>query len=116
MRSHRFIFFLLTLLVGLAAGLFYGWSILPRQKSETTFSRLRQDYRTDITLMVAEIFAIESDPARAEGRLSVFQDALPLRVVQESILTAGQLGYAAGDLELLANLAGGLQAGGGSTP
>jgi hypothetical protein len=48
--------------------------------------------------------------------LSIFQNIEPLRLVQESILTAGQLGYASSDLELLANLAAGLQAGGEGAP
>ncbi|MHC1782715.1 MAG: hypothetical protein AB9891_08150 [Anaerolineaceae bacterium] len=109
MRSRRFTFFLLVVVIGIAFGLYYGWSILPHQRQEATFSQLRSDYRTDLILMVAEVYAIEKDSDRASARLSIFQNHEPLRLVQEAILTAGQLGYAANDLDLLANLAGGLQ-------
>lgn len=102
--------------MGVAAGLYYGWSVLPRQRTTATFSQLRQDYRTDIVLMVAEVYAVEKDNGRASARLSIFQNIAPLRVVQESIITAGQLGYAVGDLDLLANLAAGLQAGEAAAP
>lgn len=104
------------LAVGAAGGLYYGWSIQPRQRTVTTFGQLRHDYRTDIVLMAAEVYAIEKDSARAAARLSVFQNIEPLRLVQESILTAGQLGYASSDVELLANLAVGLQAGEAAAP
>jgi hypothetical protein len=111
LRSLRLVFFLLVMAAGIAAGLYYGWSILPRQAQETTFRRLRPDYRTDVVLMTAEVYAIEHDTARASARLAVFHENDPLRLVQEAILTAGQLGYAQADLDLLANLAKGLQGG-----
>lgn len=110
------VLFFLTLSVGTAAGLYYGWSILPRQRTTATFSQLRQDYRTDIILMAAEVYAVEKDNGRASARLSIFQNVAPLRLVQESIITAEQLGYAVGDIDLLANLAGGLQAGEAAAP
>jgi hypothetical protein len=116
LRSRRFIFFLLVVVIGTVIGLYYGWSILPRQRQEATFSQLRSDYRTDVVLMVAEVYAFERDNSRASARLSIFQNNEPLRLVQEAILTAGQLGYASNDLDLLANLAGGLQAGEGKSP
>lgn len=66
--------------------------------------------------MVAEVYAIENDGVRAAVRLSPLKSADPLRLVQEAILTAGQLGYASADLDLLANLARGLQASQGGAP
>lgn len=116
MRNRRLIFFLLFIALGAAAGIYYGWSIVPRQVKETSFSHLRSDYRTDFVLMVAEVYAIENDSGRAAARLAPIQSSESLRLVQEAILTAGQLGYASTDVNLLANLARGLQANPGGTP
>lgn len=108
MRSQRFVFFLLMIVLGIGVGLFYGWSVVPRQSHEATFDRLRSDYRTDLVLMVAEVYAIEQDSSRAQARLAIFQSGDALRQVQEAIVTAGQLGYSPADLDLLANLSAGL--------
>lgn len=116
MRNRRLFFFLLFIALGIAAGIFYGWTVVPRQIKETSFNHLRSDYRTDFVLMVAEVYAIENDGARAAARLAPFQSAEPLRLVQEAILTAGQLGYASADVDLLANLARGLQSNQGGAP
>jgi hypothetical protein len=59
------------LLLGLAAGLFYGWKIHPVRAAVTTPSSLQEEYRTDIVLMIAETYAEERDLELARQRLNL---------------------------------------------
>lgn len=107
MLRSRFFWFLVMIILGVAAGLFYGWSVKPL-RAGTTPDLLRQDYRTDYILMVAEVFRVEKDTSLAALRLSQVSSQAPLRTVQEAILKAGEYQYNAADLDLLARLAQGL--------
>ena len=116
MLRSRFFWFLVMILLGTAAGLYYGWSVKPLRASSSP-DQLRQDYKTDYVLMVAEVFRVEKDVSLATMRISQVSDQPPLRVVQEAILKAGEYKFSAGDLDLLARLAQGLaQSPSGSKP
>lgn len=106
--KNRFLWFLVTILIGAAGGLAYGWLIHPLRPPTAELSKLRPEYQADYVLMVAEVYKTEKDSALAAHRLAALNDKPAVRVVQEAILTAGSLGYSRADLDLLAGLASGL--------
>jgi hypothetical protein len=105
MRTVRIILFLLAILVGIAAGLYYAWVIHPGTPAAVTLSNLRQDYRTDYVLMVAESYQADNDPALAAGRLSALGTDSPARLAEQAILSAKDLNYSVQDVQTLAKLA-----------
>jgi len=110
LRAVRIFWFVVAIAVGMTAGLLFGWKFFPGQPAETSPDTLRTDYRTDLVLMTAEIYQQEGDPATAALRLAEIDSSIsPLRVVQQAIITAQELGYAQSDIELLARLFQALQ-------
>ena len=104
-RLKRFAFFLLAILVGAALGVFLGWEVIPVRYTETGPHTLRQDYQTDYTLMVAEIYAEEGDLAMAIARLAYLGDEQPAALTQEAIAYAQNVQYSSDDLALMISLA-----------
>jgi hypothetical protein len=105
----RWLKFIFAVLLGLAAGMVYGWVISPVEYLDTTPSTLRYDYRTDYVLMVAEIFESNQDADLALHQLAQLGSDPPVEIVIQSLAYATQLGYSAEDLVLLQNLATALQ-------
>lgn len=62
--------FLLGLVVGLAAGLYYTWMVNPVQYYNSLPSLMRSDYRADWIKMSALAYAQDGNLARAEARLN----------------------------------------------
>jgi hypothetical protein len=107
---------MISILVGIAAGLIYAWAINPLQYVDAVPSTLRDDYRADLVLMVAEVYQSDSDLEHARSSLKQLMGSEPpMRSVQQAIITAQELGYPSRDLETLANLAINLEKA-GSTP
>jgi hypothetical protein len=114
MRAGRFLLFLLSVLVGLGAGLVYGWVINPPPYRDLPPDTLGADYKADYVLMVAEIYRQDGNLALAVRRLSVLSpDLPPARIVAEALLTARDLEYDPMDLETLSSLAQAVQVTGG---
>jgi hypothetical protein len=110
MRAGRFFLFLLSILVGLGVGVAYGWVINPPPYRDLTPATLRQDYKADYVLMVAEIYREDSNVSQALRRLTQLDSqTTPARLVAEALLTARDLEYAPADLEALAALAQAVQ-------
>ncbi len=107
--SKRYLWFMVSILVGLGLGILYGWVINPVQYVDTPTSNLRDDYKADYALMVAEIYASDSDLTLASYRLARLGEDTSLRAVQNAIVTGKQLGYTERDMSLLADLAEKLQ-------
>ncbi|MCJ7625991.1 MAG: hypothetical protein MUO76_21065 [Anaerolineaceae bacterium] len=108
MRSRRFVRFIwfgISILVGIAAGLFIGWSLLPTEYANTSPDSLRSDYRVDYILMVAEIYAEEGDVGAAINWLDPLEGGHAVRMVQQAALDARDMGYDFSDLELIVHLA-----------
>jgi hypothetical protein len=99
----------LGLLLGLAAGLLYGWVLRPAQTVDTSPASLRQDYRTDYVLMVAEIYAGDRDAPRASARLAALGSPSPAAHVEAAMEYATDQGFSTQDIERLSLLARGLQ-------
>jgi hypothetical protein len=101
----RRIGFIIAILIGLAAGLYYGWVVNPVNYVDTTIDTLRPDYQTDYVLMVAEAYHASGDLDLAARRLAQFGDEEPVLIARQAHLLARQYGYSAADLVLLDEMA-----------
>lgn len=103
MKRRRVGLFFLIILMGIGAGLLYGWFIMPAKPSSLEITDLRMDYKTDYILMVAEIYQTDVDLQAAESRLiSLGKDWQTL--IGESIKFAENIGYSQNDLDKMLNL------------
>jgi hypothetical protein len=100
----RWTFFILILIVGIGLGLLYGWVINPVSYQDTTLQDLRIDYKTDFTLMVAEVYHSEGDLEWAMNRLTLLEDPSPLTSVENALKFASQAEYTLPDMFLLRDL------------
>jgi hypothetical protein len=109
----RWILFFLTIGVGAAAGLYYGWVANPVQYVDNYPSSLRADYKADYVLMVSEAYFSEGDLSIAMRRLAVLGDAAPEESVNKALLFAVSVNppYSQADLALIQRLANALQSG-----
>ena len=100
----RWTLFLIVLLLGLSLGLLYGWEINPVSYQDTSLESLRVDYKTDITLMVAEVYHQTNDLDWAMNRLTLLDDKSPLHTVEEALKFAAEAEYTLPDMFLLRDL------------
>jgi len=100
----RWSLFLIVLLLGLGLGLLYGWVINPVSYQDTTLDSLRIDYKTDYTLMVAEVYHQSNDLEWAMNRLTLLKDKSPLHSIEGSLKFAAQAEYTLPDMFLLRDL------------
>lgn len=105
----RWIRFLITVALGVAGGLYYGWVINPVDYLDMTPDSLRADYQADYVLMVAEAYRLEGDLGTAVHRLAMLGDTPPAESVAEATLYAVQASYGQADLLLIQQLADDLQ-------
>jgi hypothetical protein len=103
MPRTRWLFFFLSILVGIGIGVLFGWVLVPTQFVDTQPATLRIDYQTDYVLMVAEAFNQDADLTRAVERLLFFDGATPGETVQQALLFA-EPRYADSDLVLMRKL------------
>ncbi|MEM5774820.1 MAG: hypothetical protein AAGU05_07425 [Anaerolineaceae bacterium] len=103
-RVVRFIWFGITIVIGLVLGLLAGWS-RTIQTSDTSFSGLRQDYQIDMVLMTAEIYNHDHNIGAAQTRLDSLKPDDLLQFVQQAALDAEKIGYAAADIKMMNRLA-----------
>lgn len=94
----RWLGFVIVILVGITAGLYYGWVINPVRYVDTTPTTLRIDYKSDYVLMVAEAFRMDKSLDQTMRRLGFLGAKSPLDSVQEAIIFATQKGYTDSDL------------------
>ncbi len=91
--------------IGLAAGMIYGWIINPVEYVDTTPGSLREDYRTDYILMVAEAYAGDGDLDLARVRLAALGPEPPADIVLQAIEFGVENHFVRLDLETLNLLA-----------
>jgi len=87
----RWIRFFIVLAIGLIAGVFYAWRIDPVKYVDSSPDTLRQDYKADYVLMVAEVYQMEGDLDLAVRRLALLGATSPLELVAQATV------YALGD-------------------
>ena len=100
----RWTLFFLVLLLGLGLGLLYGWVINPVSYQDTTLDSLRIDFKTDYTLMVAEVYHQTNDLDWAMNRLTLLRGKTPLNIIDEALKFAAQAEYTLPDMFLLRDL------------
>ena len=110
MRSNRWLFIILALLVGVAAGIAYGWVIDPVDFFDLTPDTLRADYKADYVLMTAEAYRAEQDPELAARRLAIFGSQSPTSIARTGLEYARSHNFADSDIVLLQELVTALQA------
>ena len=97
----RWFFFLLTILVGFALGLFYTWQINPIEYTDARPETLRVDYKTDYVLMVAEIYQQEEDIQEAIRRLTQLELSPSDVILTDAITFAEKQGYQHADIAVM---------------
>ncbi|NPA30377.1 MAG: hypothetical protein GXO37_00070 [Chloroflexi bacterium] len=102
-RRRRWLFFVLSILIGLAAGLYYGWVVRPVRYIDTSPDTLRQDYKADFVLMVAEAWEATGDLDMARRYLALLGGD-PVAQVEQALRYAAQVGYGPADLHRMRNL------------
>lgn len=107
---RRWLFFLLSIVLGIGIGLLIGWIFQPVKFTDTTFNTLRADYQTDYILMTAETYSLEQNTTAAIRRLATLSDTPTLEQIRQAILFAEQAGYNDADLEKLRSLQAALEA------
>ena len=105
MKTRRFIFFFLAILVGVGAGLAFGWMMMPPAAPRNApLASLRADFKTDLVLMVAEEFQTAPDSMQALTQLDKLDESDPITLLGNSIQYAQAIGYPEEDLKLMQDL------------
>lgn len=115
MNDSRGNWYLLTgLLIGIGMGVLIGWVISPVNYTDTAPYALQQQYKDEYRKLIAQAFLANGDIGRARERLTLLQDADPVRELsaQAQRLVAG--GGLAADSSALSALAAALSAAGTS--
>ncbi|MFP3853619.1 MAG: hypothetical protein ACLFWD_04905 [Anaerolineales bacterium] len=111
-RSRQWL--LVGIVLGLSAGLLYGWLLQPVEFVDTTPDSLRQDFKTDYVLMVAEAYQQEEDLAQAERRLARLGPQPPIEKIERALEFAENNRFSGSDIELLEALAAAFESRGGT--
>ena len=107
MQKNRLLGFFVSILIGLLIGVIYGWFINSPKAVNTSLDTLRDDYKTDYVLMIAEIYHADKNTGLASSSLVKFGD--PDQVVQHALDKAQTYRLSDGDIALLTELAQGLK-------
>ena len=104
MSSQNWIKITVAIIAGIILGLIYGWVIDPVEYTNATPNILREDYRTDYVLMVAEAYQAEQDQALAARRLAVFGSEAPAQIVSKATEYARAQSFTTDEITLLQGL------------
>ncbi|HKI55363.1 MAG TPA: hypothetical protein VJ987_14655 [Anaerolineales bacterium] len=110
MKSTRWILIFIALILGIGAGLVYGWIIDPIKFFDLTPDTLRADYKTDYVLMTAEAYRFEQDPGAAARRLAIFGSQSPSAIASEALDYARTNEFPDSDIALIQELVTAMQA------
>lgn len=105
----RKLIFFIVLLLSLGAGLLFGWVIKPGIQFQNPISSLREDFKSDYVLMVAEVYNKDADLDAAAARLEVLDKSSPTRSALIATAYARNAGYSVNDLDLMLALARDMQ-------
>ena len=103
--NNRYILFGVTILLGLILSLYVVWVLIPAGASDASTALLRQDFRADYALMVAEAFHADQDMERAIDSLAFLDEDNPLAPVVAALEFGQKAGYSQQDIGYLALLA-----------
>lgn len=104
MGNKRLLGFVLAILVGLVLGLAYGWWIQPPEPRNAAIADLRGDYKADMVLMVAEVYAVDQDMDLARARLMELGPTDLNALVKEAMIMAQQMEYSPAEIDAITAL------------
>ncbi len=104
MTSSNWIKIIIVVMIGVSLGLLYGWVIDPIEYTDITPNILREDYRADYVLMVAEADQNEQDAESAARRLAIFGSDSPAQIVASTLEYANKNGFSQNEIILLQRL------------
>jgi hypothetical protein len=111
--SNRYALFGATILIGFLAAVYYGWAVRPVSVRNADPKLLREDFRADYVLMVAEAYSADHEVERAIGTLGFLspekEEYNPLEFVSDAMAFGVDAGYAVSDLEKLQTLSAALK-------
>jgi len=102
--SSNLIKIIVAAIIGISLGLVYGWVIEPVEFTNLTPSLLREDYRADYVLMVAEAYHGEINANVAARRLAVLSSEAPVVIVTSTIEYAQINGFTQNEINSLQEL------------
>lgn len=100
----RYILFGIAILAGLIGGLYFGWEISPVDFGASGPELLREDFKADYVLMVAESYWAEQNPETAARALALFSETNSLQLADAATSFGLEHGYSPQDMGLLNNL------------
>jgi len=104
MTSSNLIKVAIAAILGVALGLIYGWVIDPIEYTDVPPNILREDYRADYVLMVAEAYQNEIDSEMAARRLAVLGSESPAVITSTTLEYARQNAFTENEIQSLQNL------------
>jgi hypothetical protein len=104
MKLSNWITIFIAAIIGIAAGLIYGWVVSPVKYINVTPSIMRADYRADYVLMVAEAHQHEQDSESSARRLALLGSDSPAKIVESTLVYAAQNGFSETEIILLQGL------------
>lgn len=104
MTSANLIKIAITLAIGIALGLVYGWVIDPIQYTDITPNLLREDYQVDYILMVAEAYQQDFDPDTAARRLAILGSQSPATLTTSALEYATRNSFSQNEIQTLQSL------------
>jgi hypothetical protein len=109
MLSSNWIRIIMGAALGIGLGLVYGWVIDPIEYTDVTPGILREDYRADYVLMVAEAFHNEYDTEVAARRLALLGSEAPAQIVGSTLEYAQAHAFTPAEISLLQELLSAMQ-------
>lgn len=104
MKSWRVLLILSGLVLGVTAGLVYGWIIDPVEYKDTGLDTLRIDYQTDVVLMVANVYAQDHNSQAASDRLLSLGTPDIHKLIDASLNYATEMHFSAQDISNIVQL------------
>jgi hypothetical protein len=104
MTSSNLIKIAIAAVLGIVLGLVYGWVIDPIEYTDVPPNILREDYRADYVLMVAEAYKNEINPETAARRLAILGGESPALVASAALEYAKQNAFTKDEIQALQNL------------
>lgn len=109
MSSLNIIKILVALALGITLGLVYGWIIEPVEYTDVPPNILREDYRVDYTLMVAEAYQNDFDTDTAARRLAVLGSEPPATLTSAALEYANRNSFNEVEIQALQDLLSAMQ-------
>lgn len=104
MTSSKLIKIAIAIIIGITLGLLYGWVVDPIEYTDVPPNILREDYRVDYVLMVAEAYQNEVDPETAVRRLAILGSESPATITVSALEYANHNGFTQDEILALQNL------------